>query len=428
MNSPRSFSQSAANNVIIEIGGDDEIIEIADDDEETRSQLTGHSQDTATVGSSSSEKQQQQQQQPVVVDKNDNSKAARDQASVDYDNSVLRRAVEDAGRWAYGTVLVELWALNEDRTFLFCPPAGWWIDPVFQTSKCSCRRHDGDNTTSSSSIRKTTTTTASRSCCQICSLTDASRSDHVPPAPVSSGVGLPGVLWAETANRRHQTMTDNKVVWREIKAIANDPDQPWNPRLQTLASLGLGWAAAVGFDLHGHSGIVLYMAREGVDLHRLQTESNEVYLLAASNLAAAAYALRGPRRRVVDQRRSELADILQRAKSKITALKRVGVDLKEFLEENAAAAAAADAAGKEGKLQYLAAASWFGENAAKKLKHQLVSTIRKTRGGGVQPPPAMGWQQSLYTFAGAFVTLAVIASINNSVVENHGTEYGMVLA
>lgn len=41
-----------------------------------------------------------------------------------YDDNLLHRAVADAGRWAYGTILVEVWALSEDHTLLTRPEAG----------------------------------------------------------------------------------------------------------------------------------------------------------------------------------------------------------------------------------------------------------------------------------------------------------------
>lgn len=337
-----------------------------------------------------------------------------------YDDGLLHRAVEDAGRWAYGTIFVEIWALNEDRTFLFRPEAGWWVDPVYH-------RECGEN-------------------CQICRLTNSGRADFVPPVPLTPGVGLPGVLWAETGHGKRswfgshnsqsrrrfrsdasQVFSDataapmgKMVVWREVKAIANDPDQPWNPRLQLLASLGLGWVAAVDFDMHGHSGIVVYMAREDVDLNRLQSESNEAYLMAASDLAAAAYALRGPRRRVVEERRSELVAVMRRVKNKILAAKRMGLDLGKLIEDNAAAAS-------NERKEELPVNESCSLKYVKKVRQRLETMLLKARGGGVQPPPAMAWQQTFLTFIGCFVTLLMLTRLNVHVVEQYGSDYAIVL-
>jgi len=72
-----------------------------------------------------------------------------------------------------------------------------------------------------------------------------------------------------THGHRHRLpLKKSKIVWRDIKALADDPDHPWNPRLQHLASgMDLGWAAAVPIRNNGEKqGIVIYMARAGVDL------------------------------------------------------------------------------------------------------------------------------------------------------------------
>jgi hypothetical protein len=42
-----------------------------------------------------------------------------------YDNEFFHRVIEDAGRWAFGVIFVEVWVLNETRTHLFRPENGW---------------------------------------------------------------------------------------------------------------------------------------------------------------------------------------------------------------------------------------------------------------------------------------------------------------
>ena len=74
-------------------------------------------------------------------------------------------------------------------------------------------------------------------------LTDQSRKDYIPVLPTSPGVGLPGVLWAESShavvgganNTKHlgyMSMTNlvggggqDTVRWRNVKDLADDPDQ-----------------------------------------------------------------------------------------------------------------------------------------------------------------------------------------------------------
>jgi CBS-domain-containing membrane protein len=66
-------------------------------------------------------------------------------------------------------------------------------------------------------------------------------------------------------------------------------------------------------------------------------------------------------------------------------------------------------------------------SAVARLKERLTMMIRKSRGGGMQPPPAMSWKQSSLTFVGAFLTLLAVCRLNVSVIERFGVEYGIVL-
>jgi hypothetical protein len=367
--------------------------------------------------------------------------------SDNFDDILLHRAVSDAGRWAYGTVFVELWVWNDDRTVLFRPEAGWWVDPVFHSSSnCSATRQVRDGLTSKK--------------CPICRLTDSAHSDFIHPPPLSAGVGLPGVLWSETRGGRrswrgsHNSQsrrnrqrgergttspvifptTDNTatvptnqsarryVVWREVKAIVNDPDQPWNPRLQVLGTLGLGWVAAVDFDKLGHLGIVVYMAREGVDLNRLQSESNEGYLMAASDLAAAAYALRKPRGRVVEERRRELQAVLRRVKARILALQRIGITFDQLLHGDTTTVAGGDGQASIDSVETRCNKFLFG-----KARKWIAAMMIKAYGGNVQPPPAMGWQQSAITFFGCFSTLLLLTRLNVFLMGGLGSDFAITL-
>jgi hypothetical protein len=90
----------------------------------------------------------------------------------DYDTEFLERIVADAGRWAYGVVLVEVWVMNEHRTQLERPPGGFWVDPV-------ARDYGQDNNL------------------KFQRLIDPTCADYFPPLPQAPGVGIPGALWSQ---------------------------------------------------------------------------------------------------------------------------------------------------------------------------------------------------------------------------------------
>lgn len=491
-----------------------------------------------------------------------------------YDDDLLHRAVADAGRWAYGTVLVEVWV--QHGTSLVRPPSGWWLDPVYHAQPCGIES------------------------CQLCRLTDKERPDYVAPAPLIPGEGLPGALWAElqggtTSNRRrlvlsnrggstrgggassraaggHNTTSRSRgifsriqqqhqeklhqqehtlvsggaggsqpspvssvrtgasvssgrfsgrrghrraatslddivlpassaevtsssppvssrrghrraatatnidaipkgvggvpgflaepqdppstvavvptVAWRDVKSIASDPDQPWNPRLQVLSACDLGWAAAVPLRRPGHEtfGLVIYMARSGVDGARLRSPVNEAYLASASDLIAMALLLRGPRHEAVRARRSELSDCAARVRRKLLLLFRTGHLLQDIVDGNihhdlTALDGTTPAGGRSGLSRL---PSSFPEakqfvieeyNAAVAhsikfvmwLRHKLWTTLKKTKGGALQAPPVFSWKQTALTFVGVFSTIAALTWLNTRLVAQHGGDAKLLL-
>ncbi len=59
----------------------------------------------------------------------------------------------------------------------------------------------------------------------------------------------------------HHSKKPNHVAWRAVKPITEDPDQPYNLRLQLAVQAGIGLAAGVRFHFRGTQGLVVYMAR-----------------------------------------------------------------------------------------------------------------------------------------------------------------------
>jgi hypothetical protein len=366
-----------------------------------------------------------------------------------YDSHLLKRAVSDAGRWAYGIILVEVWALNSDQTFLYRPDNGYWIDPVYHNPRCH------------------------RQGCEICRLVDPTHPKYVEPRNQSPGQGLPGVLWSEVAQSWTKSFRETlagkilgtsssgnpkssggmsssnnsflepnairiptshfstHILWRSIPQLDSDPDQPWNPRLKLLATLGLGLAAAVPFNLHGDQGIVIYMARDNVDRTRLQSESNEAYLVSASDLIAAAYALRGPRQQVVRDRHAELSSALHRVRRKVLALHRQGLDLKAYVDQHAAGGGAEveeDTAVGDGlRHRKPSAAIKIIREATQATQAALATSVRKAKGAGAPIPPVYSRKQSLLTFFGSFATLLAITSLSDHFQTMWGPDYGIVL-
>jgi hypothetical protein len=335
-----------------------------------------------------------------------------------HDDELLHRSVADAGRWAFGTIFVEVWLMNESRTALYRPKAGWWIDPIYHISTCCSeeqqhmRRTDDENAD----------TTAAHDDPMITRLTDEKRNDYCPPTPVTPGVGLPGVLWIQDKKTKQgQQPRRRVVVWRNVKALAADHDQARDARLQLLAELGLGWAAAVPLFVVDHpynvnrssrekQGIVIYMTRQGVDGRRLRSVHNETYLVAATNLIAAALAVRGPRQQAMQERNGEATRAIRRVRARLAVIQRFKQDLRQVTRENEQTKKQQhdDDSNIERPDQVQAVTTTpttFLARFGLKVRRKVISTLRKCRGANVQPPPSFTWEQAGVTFVGTFMAL-----------------------
>lgn len=232
------------------------------------------------------------------------------------------------------------------------------------------------------------------------------------------------------------------VVWRDVKSLAADPDQPWNTRLQLLSSCDLGWAAAVPLRRPGQAphGLVIYMARSDVDRNRLCSPLNETYLTSAAELISSALLLRGPRHAVVQARHAELSGCLARVRRRILFLLMTGHTLQDVFNGKISVGPSPVAPDSSGKiapdsLQPDAVSLFLGSSALTVyLAHnvswfwnRLRTTLAKARGGAVQAPPPFSWRQTFVTFIGVFFTISAMTMLNTRLVEHHGDDAALLL-
>jgi hypothetical protein len=203
------------------------------------------------------------------------------------------------------------------------------------------------------------------------------------------------------------------VFFRNVNQISLDPDQPYSPRLQLVAEVGLGWCAAVPLpSTNAAQGIVLFLARSHVSLRRLQSPANREYLAAAARFAGAAIDLRGPRREAERARRRHVRDAWRRVRDRLGYLRKMGVSLAD-------AVAQSELENQQHRLSMRPDLRQSLHLTIKTTKHlglafsqRVAMTLRKGRGGGGMPPPAMGAFQACYTFVGAFATLTLLHAFN----------------
>ncbi|KAL3943625.1 MAG: hypothetical protein SGBAC_002293 [Bacillariaceae sp.] len=344
----------------------------------------------------------------VVIDINDDEIGKDDS----YDRDFLHRVVEDAGRWAFGVILVELWVLNDTGTQLYRPECGWWMDHYADKENC------------------------------FSVLTDSSLPEFIPAAPMAPGVGLPGYLWSqskgvymmESGRRISAVPADdssfltarNRMSWCEVKPLAADPDQPHNERLQYLARAGLGLAAGVPFNIGGTQGIVIYMARESANLSDLCNTVNEAYLQQATIVIGSAYSLRQPRLAVVNKKKSEMSACWRRVRQRLCAIKAMGKTLKEVIQEESQKVE--DIRHKPQTIgDFINDVDGTCNTITTYLSGKLRLEATKFFGADVKAPPGFGFMPTVFTFVGSFVTLAMLTNLNKALVKEYGSGYSIVL-
>lgn len=210
------------------------------------------------------------------------------------------------------------------------------------------------------------------------------------------------------------TRDTRRIAWRKVTDIANDPNQPHNVRLQALPSCGLDWAAAVPFEIQGHTGTVIYMARESVNLRHLQSSTNEAYLRSASDLIGSAWALRGPRQAAVKERQAERDASIRRARTRLLDLIRKGISLEYLVYDNSVKNEQQEKESVDLSVSGKESIRWpHVDNAKKSFVRRTTALGKKCMGSNNKEAPHFSWNQTGLTFCGVFLTLLMLTNFND---------------
>jgi len=152
---------------------------------------------------------------------------------------------------------------------------------------------------------------------------------------VGPGFGLPGALWSQIGlyatngiNGIGNSAVSHNVYWREVDELANDPDQPYDERLQTLAKAGFTRAAGIPFQVKNFRGMVIYFANPHGDPANLNCQVNLRMIHHSSQLIGAAAAFRAPQKESEAFLRHNMDQTWRRVKTKILTIMRFGGSLR----------------------------------------------------------------------------------------------------
>ncbi|KAL7472238.1 hypothetical protein ACHAXS_012566 [Conticribra weissflogii] len=294
-------------------------------------------------------------------------------------------------------------------------------------------------------------------------LTDGSRSDYIHPLPTGPGVGLPGVLWSETsrganttggsarvlernhrstrllASQTNQKGGNNKslvaafskgasdsVSWRRVDELANDPDQPFDKRLQCFAKAGFTLVAGVPFDINGYRGIAIFFGNPHAEKEKLNDSANTRFIRQAAYFIGAAAALKEPLEGAKAFQEKVNYENWHRMKIKLLTIVRFGGSLRNNSN--------GDGLRIEGRQKMIRRKSSFEHALAMKenfkeftqeakdgMKSKLARWWVKVRGGNADIPPSFTLRQAMWTFFGVVITHFLLSRLNYFIsVESRG--------
>lgn len=299
----------------------------------------------------------------------------------DINKDRLLQSLADSIRHSMEVSGVEVWALNSNRSKLY--RAGHYVDPEFSKirdmmeekttqiepgsgvaghlwSQAETPHHHHDHTAPPDA-------------------NDAS-AHFMNPANLSSVSSSFRRAIGGVRGRHNNAQNKCSLKWVDLRLLSINPHAQEDQRLTQFVETGLIYGTGVPFDFHhGHyrcKGIVLYFAHASANESLLLEESNPPFLKFAADHIGSTLALSESRRLVMDTKKATM-----------------------FIK---------DAHRQEHLLN---------KHSEKQEQTQLSMFLNKTFSPNLsgKPPAPMPWRESIWTFFGSFVSLAVLTFVRDIV-------------
>mmetsp|Transcript_14784 Transcript_14784/g.30283 ORF Transcript_14784/g.30283 Transcript_14784/m.30283 type:complete len:554 (+) Transcript_14784:423-2084(+) len=278
-------------------------------------------------------------------------------------------------------------------------------------------------------------------------LTDKSNKGYLAPEPVGPGCGLPGALWSEIGkyatnglNGIGHSNVSHDVHWREVDELADDPDQPYDDRLQHLAKAGFTRAAGLPFNVKNFRGMVIYFANPHGDPDHLNSDVNKQMIHHSSQMIGAAAAFRPAQEASEAYLQEKSHQTWRRVKIKILTIMRFGGSLRA--KKNGGPQASSGDDKKNGKRRStFAKVHELSVRVRKDFKKTAIQAkddletkanrwVSKMHGGNAGIPPSFTWTQTLWSFVGVLVTHTILSRLNSFIMMETAdtTKLSLVLA
>ncbi|KAL7542615.1 hypothetical protein ACHAXR_011932 [Thalassiosira sp. AJA248-18] len=305
-------------------------------------------------------------------------------------------ALQDAVHHSFGVVAVDVWLMEGQN--LVHANNGWYRDP-----RASCHETKGGMEMSDTTMKIEEQREA------LSRLEDPTHPAYIPPSPQIPGVGLAGFYW-----KNHPSSTRRELTWRRIHSISSDPYQPHYERMNLLELAGFGYVTGCVFDLRGHRGVVLYLARESAQVEMLEDEANCEHLARSADLIGALSALLGARGRRLGNRKRRVEGTFGRARKVLEILRAFASSGEGMQGEGCGQMSQRRDERRRGRpLPQRAMSVYNRAHQSMIVKADVFASKCHAAGGAVQPPSRMVASELRWTFVGSFLTFCALVALKD---------------
>ena len=278
----------------------------------------------------------------------------RSKAKVDCD--ILRSAIYETGKWSEGIIAIEVWVHTEDKHTMV--PRGHWLK-------------DGLKSQSSGEALNL--------------IANKKEIGYIPPAPHDNGTGIACVLLKENP------IFNKNTTWTELSNLEYDSQDKL--RCSLLAKAGIGIAAGSPFEVNGHSGIVVFMAKPTVNMEKLRSKTNIAYMRSAADIIGTASENAELRLKLLHERQESIKNT---AKNSDFDVEHDALVVRNMYDD----------------FDYDDIEDVERVNI---IKDSVLRFAKKFRGGPDKPPPEIPKFEALWVCLGVFVTMFAISSVSQKI-------------
>lgn len=184
---------------------------------------------------------------------------------------------------------------------------------------------------------------------------------------------------ADQDNQNHLHSPQALLNWRDISSLVDDPDTAKTPRLNAIHNAGFNHAAGVTFSAGYQRGMVIFLTQLEEDAEQLIDYYNQSCMVRNAEAIGSVIAANEARK----------AAMVVRPDGSMSADTGAATDGKDDIQPDN-----------------------FWNNA----KRRMTTWSRKCIGGGsLQVPPAVTWNQSIFSFSGCLCTLLLLGSVSEAI-------------